>query len=127
MTGRRGLQGTPVGPTGGSFYSYSSRMTLDTASLAGSTASLTVTTGNYSTNYSMTTSATTINLTLPASATTGAFFAFRNNTGSTKTLTLVGGATAQYKGDAVATSIQVASTNSVIFVANTTSLTYIVV
>ena len=102
-------------------------MTLDTASLAGSTASLTVTTGNYSTNYSMTTSATTINLTLPASATTGAFFAFRNNTGSTKTLTLVGGATAQYKGDAVATSIQVASTNSVIFVANTTSLTYIVV
>ena len=127
MTGRKGGQGPPVGPTGASFYSYLSRLILNTTGLSGSTSSLTVTTSDYSTYYSVTTSAPSINLTLPASATTGAFFAFRNNTGSTITFTLTGGAVAVYSGSASATSIPVASTNSVVFVADVTSLTYIVV
>jgi hypothetical protein len=127
MTGRKGRQGPPVGPTGAGLYSYLGRLTLNTTALSGSTSSLGVSTSDYSTYYSMTTSATSINLTLPASATPGAFFVFRNNTASTITFTLTGGAVAVYSGNATATSIPLASTNSVVFVADATSLTYIVV
>jgi hypothetical protein len=72
-------------------------------------------TSGYGTLYNIRTAITGITFPSVPGGDVGAFWTFRNNSGSTLTIALTTG-TATYNGDAAATSVQIADGNSLTFV-----------
>jgi len=115
MTGRRGLQGDGIGPTGLNFFSSGGRVTTVTPAYPPSYIQLA--TSGYSTHYNIESSSITT-ITFPTSMTagdTGAYWSFRNNTGVSKTITLSSGV-AYYNGLSNATSITMNAGNGMALV-----------
>jgi hypothetical protein len=72
-------------------------------------------TSGYGTLYNIRTAITGITFPSVPGGDVGAFWTFRNNSGSTLAINLTTG-TATYNGDAAATSVQIADGNSLTFV-----------
>jgi hypothetical protein len=72
-------------------------------------------TSGYGTLYNITAAITGITFPSVSADDVGAFWTFRNNSGSTLAITLTTG-TATYNGDAAATSVSIADGNSLTFV-----------
>jgi hypothetical protein len=125
IQGRKGLQGTPFGPQGTNLFGRGGRIPLSTTS----NNPIVVTSNTYGTNYlvgtvgpigpqgipqiyGLTGYITTVQL--PASmisADAGAYWVFKNNTGSLLQVELSNG-TANYKGNNSATTLFVGINNS---------------
>ena len=127
-TGRKGLQGTPYGAPGTTFYSTSGRITTSVGGGAGNS-QVSPRTDVYGVTWLIGTAGTT-NVTLPGTISSndyGAFWSFRNNQTTSKLLVFTNG-TFQYNGDAAADRLTLGSGNSITLVfsggSNTTS-TYI--
>lgn len=125
--GVQGPQGTPFGPTGLPFYNSTTRLSL--SGVTGSAATILYPTAASSTTYYTIsgTSPTITGITLPSSTTglsAGSFWIFRNNTGSSLTLSLTNG-TAVYGGLSAASSVVIASGNSLSLVYSGGGTSYI--
>lgn len=112
IVGRRGLQGTPYGYPGTAFYSTAGRVPVVNVT---SGTSISPATSGYGTLYNIRTAITGITFPSVPGGDVGAFWTFRNNSGSTLAINLTTG-TATYNGDAAATSVQIADGNSLTFV-----------
>ena len=125
IQGRKGLQGTPFGPQGTNLFGPGGRIPLSTTS----NNPIVVTSNTYGTNYLVGTVGPTgpqgipqiygltgyiTTVQLPASMNSGdagAYWVFKNTTGSLLQVQLSNG-TANYKGNNTATSLFIGSNNS---------------
>jgi len=112
IVGRRGLQGTPYGYPGVAFYSAAGRVPVVNVT---SGSSISPSTSSYGTTYNITIGIGGITFPSVPAEDVGAFWTFRNNSGSTLTLALTTG-TVTYNGNAAATQVEIADGNSLTFV-----------
>jgi len=127
-TGRRGLQGTPYGAPGTTFYSTAGRITTQSGTSGGGV-NIQPTTSAYGVTWLMGSGDPIITLPSTISASDyGAFWRFRNNQTSKKTMTFNNTAGILYNGDPAATSfdIQPGTTVTLVFSGGSdSSATYI--
>ena len=115
LQGRRGLQGTPYGAPGTTFYSPSGRITVGTSTNGGNTHS--PSTSAYGIYFLMGTG--TQNVILPSTISSndyGAFWTFRNNQSSNKSVNFTNTAGIVCNGNSAATTITIATGNSLTLV-----------
>ena len=130
VTGRCGLQGTPYGAPGTSFYSSSGRIPFVANTTLSPSSNIYITTpATYGTTYTITT--TDFNQIIFAASMlasdVGVFWTFRNNTASTLLTISLSNATAVYNGSSAATSVKLAVGNSITFVYSGTGTSYIAI